>query len=215
MGHLSQGYKSIKGQNTIFFIDKAKVPKGKRVTYARIVCTIRPQKAETHRVRLTAGGNLVSHNSITSIPTAAITTIKAYWNSVISSPGSKYATIDIKHFYLNSKLEDYEYMKIHKSLLPQEFIDLYNLQSLIGEDDFLYIEIRRGIYRLPQAGRLAHDELVQHLSSHGYALVKFTPGLWTNTILGNIFTLVVDDFGIKYQSLDHLYHLKEALETKY
>ena len=26
---------------------------------------------------------------------------------------------------------------------------------------------------------------------------------------------MVDDFGIKYQSLDHLYHLKEALETKY
>ena len=127
LGCLSQGYKSIKGRNTIFFIDKAKVPKGKRVTYARIVCTIRPQKAETYRVRLTTGSNLVSHNGIMSTPTAAITTIKAHWNSVISSPGSKYATIDIKDFYLNSKLKDYEYMKIHKSLLPQEFINLYNL----------------------------------------------------------------------------------------
>ena len=128
-------------------------------------------------MRLIAGGNLVSYNGITSTPIAAITTIKANWNSVILSPGSKYTTIDIKDFYLNSKLEDYEYMKIHKSLLPQEFIDLYNLQSLIREDDFLYIEIRRGIYGLPQEGRLAHDELVQHLSPYGYALVKFTPGL--------------------------------------
>ena len=51
-------------------------------------------------------------------------------------------------------------MKIHKSLIPQEFIDLYNLQSILGDDDFFYMEIRGGMYGLPQAGRLAHDELV-------------------------------------------------------
>jgi len=215
LGRLSQGYKSVKGRNTIFFIDKAKVPKGKKVTYARIVCAIRPQKAETHRVRLTAGGNLVSYDGVTSTPTAAITTIKAHWNSVISTPGSRYATIDIKDFYLNSKLREYEYMKIHKNLIPQEFIDLYDLKSILGNDDFFYMEIRGGMYGLPQAGRLAHDELVQHLAPYGYAPVKFTPGLWTNTILGITFTLVVDDFGIKYNSLHHLHHLKAALETKY
>ena len=59
LGRLSQGFKSIKGKNTIFFIRKNKIPKSKRVTYARIVCATRPQKTETHRVRLTAGGNLI------------------------------------------------------------------------------------------------------------------------------------------------------------
>ena len=39
LGCLSQGYKSIKGNDTIFFIPKSKIPK-KRVTYARIVCAI-------------------------------------------------------------------------------------------------------------------------------------------------------------------------------
>ena len=215
LGRLAQGFKSVKGRNTIFFIAKAKVPKGKKITYARIVCAIRPQKTETHRVRLTAGGNLISYNGVTSTPTAGITTIKAHWNSVISTPGSKYATIDIKDYYLNSKLKEYEYMRIHISLIPQEFIDLYNLQSIVGDDGFVYIEIRGGMYGLPQAGRLAHEELVQHLAPYGYAPVQFTPGLWTNTKLGITFTLVVDDFGIKYNSIDHLHHLNSALETKY
>jgi len=40
LGRLSQGYGNIKGKNTIFFIPKEKVPKHKKVTYARIVCAI-------------------------------------------------------------------------------------------------------------------------------------------------------------------------------
>ena len=115
------------------------------MTYARIVYAICPQKAETHRVRLTVGGNLISYSGITSTPTAAITTIKAHWNSVISTPGSKYATLDIKDFYLNSKLKEYEYMKMHISLFPQEFINAYNLNDLVDENGFIYIEIRGGV----------------------------------------------------------------------
>ena len=30
-----------------------------------------------------------------------------------------------------------------------------------------------------------------------------------------MFTLVVDDFGIKFNSLDYVFHLKNALEIKY
>jgi len=152
LGRLSQGYKTIKGKNTIFFIAKSKVPKGKRVTYARIVCAIRPQKVETHRVRLTAGGNLITYSGIVSTPTAAMTTIKTHWNSVISTPGSKYATLDIKDFYLNSKLKEYEYMKMHISLIPQEFINTYNLSELADSHGFIYMQIRGGMYGLPQAG---------------------------------------------------------------
>ena len=46
------------GTNTIFFIPKDKVPEGRKVTYGIIVAVIIPQKAETHRTRLTVGGNL-------------------------------------------------------------------------------------------------------------------------------------------------------------
>ena len=44
------------GSNTIKIISKQQVPKDRKVTYGSMVCDIRPQKAETHRVRLTVGG---------------------------------------------------------------------------------------------------------------------------------------------------------------
>ena len=69
----------------------------------------------------------MSYDGIISIPAAAITMIKTYWNSVVSTPDSRCATIDIKDFYLNSKLKDYECMKTHETLTPQEFINACKL----------------------------------------------------------------------------------------
>ena len=215
LGRLAQGYRDVKGKNTIFFIHRNKVPKNKRVTYGRIVCAIRPQKTESHRVRLTAGGNLIEYPGITSTPTSSIKTIKMHWNSVISTPTSRYCTIDIKDFYLNSKLKEYEYMRLPVNLIPKEIMDLYNLHDLVC-DGFIYMEIRGGMYGLPQAGRLAHDELKTHLQPYGYKPVTYTPGLWVNEKRNISFTLVVDDFGIKYDlSNNHLKHLIYALEQKY
>jgi hypothetical protein len=215
LGRLAQGYGNVKGKNTIFFIHRNQVPRNKRVTYGRIVCAIRPQKTETHRVRLTAGGNLIEYPGVTSTPTASIKTIKMHWNSVISTPTSRYCTIDIKDFYLNSKLEEYEYMRLPVDLIPNEIMDLYNLHDLVC-DGFIYIEVRGGMYGLPQAGRLAHDELKTHLAPYGYKPVTYTPGLWVNIKRKISFTLVVDDFGIKYDlSNNNLKHLIYALEQKY
>jgi hypothetical protein len=47
----------VKGTGTLFFINETEVPKDRKVTYANFVCNIRPQKTETHRVRMTAGGD--------------------------------------------------------------------------------------------------------------------------------------------------------------
>ena len=106
-------------------------------------------------------------------------------------------------------------MKMHISLFPAEFIELYHLQDLVDEKGFIHIEIRGGMYGLPQAGRLAHEELVTHLAPYGYTPVRFTPGLWVHNKLKTTFTLVVDDFGIKHMSIQDVLHLKQALESKY
>jgi hypothetical protein len=59
---LAQGVGNrIDGSNTIFFIPRQDVPKGKIVTYGRFVVDIRPNKSEVHRVRLTVGGNLIQY----------------------------------------------------------------------------------------------------------------------------------------------------------
>ena len=62
LGRLAQGVGDrLKGTNTCFFIPKSAVPNGRTVTYGRIVVSLRPQKAEVERTRLTVGGNLIDY----------------------------------------------------------------------------------------------------------------------------------------------------------
>ena len=123
----------MKGKNSVFPIPKAKAPANKRATYGRLVCDMRPHKAETHQVRLAVGGNLIIYNGTTSTPTAAIPTIKTHWNSVASNPNAKYLTLDVKDFYLNSKLEEFECMRLPYNLFPKDLIELYGLDKLVAE----------------------------------------------------------------------------------
>ena len=62
------------------------------------------------------------------------------WNSVISTPGSRYICADVKKFYLETPLDRYEYMRMPVKLIPQEFIDLYNLTPKV-KNGYIYIEI--------------------------------------------------------------------------
>jgi hypothetical protein len=56
-GRLAQGVGvgGGEGSNTILFIPRQAIPKGEIVTYGRFMVDIRPNKTETHRVRLTVG----------------------------------------------------------------------------------------------------------------------------------------------------------------
>jgi hypothetical protein len=98
------------GTNIIFFVDKSKIPADRKVTYGQIVCLVRPQKQETHRTRLTVGGNLIDYPFDVSTPTAGITTAKILFNSVVLTPNAKFMGLDIKDFYLNTEMDRYEYM---------------------------------------------------------------------------------------------------------
>ena len=62
LSRLSQGFEDAKGTGTFFFLDLdqiARIPKGKVVTYARVVVDYREHKKEKERMRLTVGGNLI------------------------------------------------------------------------------------------------------------------------------------------------------------
>ena len=69
-------------------------------------------------------------------------------------------------------------MIIHIRLFPPDMISHYNLNYLFYQDGWIYTEIIRGMYRLPQAGIFANNLLAQYLINHGYYQVKQTPGLW-------------------------------------
>jgi hypothetical protein len=68
------------------YIPRHALPPGQRATCSRFVATERPHKAETKRVRLTVGGNLVQYPDKVSTPTVNLSTVKMLLNSVISTP---------------------------------------------------------------------------------------------------------------------------------
>ena len=68
---------------------------------------------------------------------------------------------------------------------------------------------------IPVAGRIANDLLVKRMRAYGYHPCQFTPGLWRHVWRPIAFTLVVDDFGIKFVGDEHAHHLKRSLERHY
>ena len=107
-----------------------------------------------------------------------------------------------------------EYLKIAIKILPQEIIDTYDLLSKKC-DGYIYVIIKKGIYGMVQAGIISHDALKEHLKPYGNAPAKNAQGLWTQTYRDINFTLVVDNFVIKYTHKKDADHLISALQAKY
>jgi hypothetical protein len=128
------------------------------------------------------------------------------WNSVLSTEGAKYMCLDIKNFYLSAPLDRYKYMKIPLALYPAWTIKQYNLHThtLNG---FVYIEMWRAVWGLPQAAILANKPLRKWLLQHGYYECGNTPDLWKHKTRPILFTLVVDDVGVKYVGKEYADHL--------
>ena len=218
VGRLAQGLDGVvEGTDTIDFIDKSEIPpdRWKDVTYARIVCNYRPEKADPNRVRITVGGDRINCPDDCGTPTADLLTVKLLLNSVISTPGAKFMTMDISDFYLMTPLKRKEYLRMKLADMPDNIQEQYKLKGLATEDGHIYVAVKRGMYGLPSAGILAQELLEKRLNAHGYEQSKFTPGLWTHKWRPICFSLVVDDFGVKYVGREHAEHLKSVIEEHY
>ena len=100
-GRLANGVGGrIKGTNTINFIHKRNVwsKQMKDVTYGQFVCCIRPEKAETHWMWFVVGGNRINYPGEVATPTAEMLVAKLIFNSVISTHGARFMTMDIANF---------------------------------------------------------------------------------------------------------------------
>ena len=71
------------------------------------------------------------------------------------------------------------------------------------------------MYGLPQSGILANDCLQAHLLEHGYEQAAHTPGLFNHETRPVTFSLIADDFGVKYVGEDHAQHLITTLQLLY
>ena len=68
------------------------------------------------------------------------------------------------------------------------------------------------MYGLPEAGILAQDFLAERIEKHGYYQSTIIPGLWKHKTRSIIFSLVVDDFGVKYTNKEDVEHLMPVLK---
>ena len=90
----------------------------------------------------------------------------------------------------------------------------YNLMRLALNGRVL-VEIRKGMYSLPQAGQLKHKQLCTHLAKYGCQPVPHIHGLWKHDTRKITFCLFVDDFGVKYTNHQDVSHLILALNNLY
>jgi hypothetical protein len=202
---------------TIAFVSKQQIPRDRRrdITYGRIVCAYRSEKKDPYRTRITMGGNLINYPGDCGTPTADLLTVKLMFNSIISTPNAKFMTIDIKDFYLMTPMDRFEYFRMKLELFPQDIIDEYGLRDKVDTDGNVFCEVRRGMYGLPQAGIIAQDLLTKRLHQAGYRQSKVTPGYWRHEWRPISFTLVVDDFGVKYINKTDVEHLTSVLNQDY
>ena len=187
----------------------------KDVTYGQFVCNIRPEKEEQNRTRFVVGGDRINYPGDVGTPTADMLLAKILFNSVISTKNARFMTGDIKNFYLNTPLKRMEYIKLKLTDIPQEVIKEYKLKDMSSNDGSIFMEVSKGMYGLPQAGLLAQELLQERLAVHGYHQSKIIPGLWKHETRPIVFTLVVDDFGVKYVNKEDAEHLMSVIQQDY
>ena len=106
-----------------------------------------------------------------------LTTVKLVLNSIVSTPNAKFVTIEIKDFNLNTPMAQSEYMRLKLSNLPGSVVQHCNLAEKTTRYVYVYVDIKRGTYGLPQVGLIAQQLLEKRLSKKGYHQSEITLGL--------------------------------------
>ena len=167
---------------------------------------------KVYRIRGTAGGDRINYDGPTKANTAALPTVKILLQSVVSD-NANFMTLDIKDFYLMTPLPRPEYIRIPLKFLSQKVLDKHNLHQYIYNNSVLF-EVTKSMYGLPHAGKIAQDVLIERLAAHGYHQTS-TICLFRHSTNGVAFALVVDDFGVKFQSLAGAEDLIRCLQLYY
>ena len=123
-----------------------------------MVCLVGPEKSDPNCTRITTGGNFIFYPGEIDIKTASLDIFKLVINIFLSRKDTKFVTFDISNFYLQTPLGRPEYVRIKFLDISQDFVDEYNLLAFV-RDGWVYFQINRGVYSLPQSGILANNLL--------------------------------------------------------
>ena len=68
----------------------------------------------------------------------------------------------------------------------------------MSKDGYVYVDMGKVVYGLPQAGILSQQLLEKRLNKKGFRQSRLTPGLWQYEWHPVTFILYIADFGVKY-----------------
>jgi hypothetical protein len=135
---LAQGKEGVMvGTNTIFYLTYAEIrqiPKDCTVTYARIVINHHPQKDEPNQVWITVGGNLIDYPYELTTCTAIMVSEKI--SATVPSVPQEQNLVA----WINTPLDQYEYMQMLLELFPDDIFNHYNLREK-AFNRYVYMEI--------------------------------------------------------------------------
>ena len=77
------------------------------------------------------------------------------------------------------------------------------------------VRVQKGMHGLPQAGIIAQQLLKKRLNLKGYCQSDTNPGYWKHDWQPISFSLVVDDFEVKYVGEQYANHLLAVLRKDY
>jgi hypothetical protein len=112
-------------------------------------------------------------------------------------------------------MDHYEYSRMKLELFPQEVVNEYGLRSKVDAYGNIFCKVQHGMYGLPQAGIIAQELLTRCLCKAGYRQSKITPGYWHHDWHPISFTLVINNFGLKYINKDDVKHFMSVPKQGY
>ena len=214
-------YMRLLDSNTIQPIHRKEIPNGQVITYYNK--QLKEKLPKTHveyRVRGTYGGNRSNYEGPVSNNTAEYPVVKILLNATLSDrihkdPNTKFATADMVDFYLGTDLDQPGYMTISADDIGEELIDLYNLRDYVittAKGRIIYFKVVKCLYGHPASGRLSFLKLKGILEDGGFYEHPLVDCLFIHKTRNIMFTLIVDDMGIKYATQEDLDYLVSVIQ---
>ena len=122
--------------------------------------------------------------------------------------------LDLKDFYPNAPIERPEFLHIKLSNFQEDIIKHYKLREKVDYKGSLYVKYVCRMYGFPHAGIIAQKLLEERLKKHGYHQSDKTPGFRKHDTQPISFTLIFDDFGVKYVGKKHTNHRINVLKEQ-
>ena len=93
-------------------------------------------------------------------------------------PKKEFMCTDIKYCILATPMSLEEYMCVKLKYIPLDIQIKYSQVDKVTHDDYVHIQIKRGMYGLKQAAMLAYDNLKTYLAPYIYSPIMGTVGAW-------------------------------------